>query len=309
MRILLVSDFREIVGGAEILLYDEKKMLEKKGHVVETYFSDEKKRHRIFGSIFSLKNFVGTYKKINRFRPDVIHIHKYNLSLSASPLIAGKLKRKKTVVTFHDFGMLCANGWCVDSKGMQCENPAGIKWVFRKSLSKKKQVNRIYDYIKNKIHLSVMGLFLYLAIGPSEIMSLYLKQIFPKKDVRTVPLFISMPKKKERKRREKMILFVGRLEEEKGIRCAIEVLECLPKEMSMVIIGSGSEEALVRSMIKSRGMQKRVTFIPHLPHEKLAGFYKKASALVMPSLWLEQFGLTGIEALSHRTPVLAPERR
>ena len=97
MRILLLNDQEEKRGGAEEYFYSLKSLMEDNGHEVHVYFSSKNTKLSVFGSIFSIKNLVKTFRAIKKVNPDIIHIHKYNLSLSASPAISAKMGRHVTI--------------------------------------------------------------------------------------------------------------------------------------------------------------------------------------------------------------------
>ena len=308
MRILLLNDFAEKSGGAETFFYNLKDLLKEKGREVETFFSASKPKVSIFGGVFSIKNLIESYKKIKEFNSDIMHIHKYNLSLSVSPLIAAKLLRKKTIVTFHDFGTLCANGWCVDKAGKPCDNPTSIKWVFKKSLSNKGFIDKLYDYIKNKVHIFLMKKFVDIYIGPSEAMTNYLRKIFNNKKVKHLPYFINDDWKFEDKKRiNKKILFIGRLEREKGLEYLIKALKYLKPDISLDIIGKGPEEEKIRKLIKRLNIKNKVNFMGEVSNKDIRKHYYDSDVLIMPSVWMEQFGIVGLEAIASGTPVIASD--
>jgi len=114
-----------------------------------------------------------------------------------------------------------------------------------------------------------------------------------------------------------IVLFVGRIQPLKGIDVAIEALGLLPDHVAggtgppnLVAIGGPSgpagvgELARCQSLANSRGLEDRVHFIPPQPHSTLAGFYRAANVLIMPSR-SETFGLVAAEAQACGLPVVA----
>lgn len=305
MKILLMNDSAEKAGGAENYFYNLRDLLKEKGHIVQMYFSTDKVKFDIIGSIFSIKNLIKSYKKIKEFNPDVVHIHKYNLSLSVSPLISAKLLKKKTVVTFHDFGLLCANGWCVDENGKACDKPRSIKWVLNKSLSNKKLINKLYDYIKNNMHLLLMKRLVDICIGPSKIITNYLERIFSKKARYAHYIINEKWGFKNKKRINKKLLFIGRLEREKGLEYLIKALKYLKPDIGLDIIGKGPEEKRMKELIKKLDIKNNISFIGEIPNKDIQKYYHNSDIVVMPSIWMEQSGIVGLEALASGTPVIA----
>jgi len=116
---------------------------------------------------------------------------------------------------------------------------------------------------------------------------------------------------------EPIVLFAGRIQTLKGIDIAIEALGLLPESVAggggppqLVVVGgpSGtgghSELKRTRDLADELGLRDRVHFIPAQPHSTLAGLYRAASVLVMPSR-SESFGLVAAEAQACGLPVVA----
>lgn len=98
-------------------------------------------------------------------------------------------------------------------------------------------------------------------------------------------------------------VFVGRLEEEKGLAVFLKTLARFTKEKwHFTIVGTGSQEHVLRSVVAECAIDARVTFVGYstTPGE----WFSRADIVVMPSL-KEGFGIAAIEAFSYGIPVLA----
>jgi glycosyltransferase involved in cell wall biosynthesis len=84
-----------------------------------------------------------------------------------------------------------------------------------------------------------------------------------------------------------MVLFVGRLYEQKGVRYLLEamprVLEVLP-EASLVIVGDGPLREELTNMAQRLGIADRVRFLGSLPADQLPAYYATADVFVAPSI-------------------------
>jgi glycosyltransferase involved in cell wall biosynthesis len=102
------------------------------------------------------------------------------------------------------------------------------------------------------------------------------------------------------------LLYVGRLDERKGVDAAIEVLAHLPGEATLTVLGSGDERYLgeLRDLCARLGLQERVSFGLRPRHE-LPTAYAGADALLFPVRWAEPWGLVPLEAMAVGTPVVA----
>ncbi|MEZ5503860.1 MAG: glycosyltransferase family 4 protein [Halioglobus sp.] len=95
-------------------------------------------------------------------------------------------------------------------------------------------------------------------------------------------------------------LVVGRLEKSKGVHRAIEVFQ-QADHADLLIIGTGQYEAELRAMASGYA---NIHLLGAMPYTQVVDFYRRAVAVIVPSIWDEPFGLIVIEAYSQRTPVI-----
>lgn len=101
------------------------------------------------------------------------------------------------------------------------------------------------------------------------------------------------------------LLFVGRLEREKGIDILVESMEHLARALPQVVlhvVGEGSLENELRRFTVTKGLIDRVVF--HGKTLDTAAFYSSADICVVPSIF-EAFGITVVEAMAAGKPVVA----
>ncbi|MBW2092985.1 MAG: glycosyltransferase family 4 protein, partial [Deltaproteobacteria bacterium] len=101
------------------------------------------------------------------------------------------------------------------------------------------------------------------------------------------------------------ILFVGNTDDpRKGIRYLLEAMLNLPSEVNLTIVDKGEPERhYAPRLIRSLGLEGRVTFTGRLSEPELVERYRRTQVLVMPSLF-EGFGLPVAEAMACGTPVV-----
>jgi glycosyltransferase involved in cell wall biosynthesis len=102
------------------------------------------------------------------------------------------------------------------------------------------------------------------------------------------------------------LLYVGRIDERKGIDIAIEALARLPHEVCLTVIGGGDEGHLaeLRALAERLGVAGNVVF-ERRPRDELPAAYAAADAVLFPVRWLEPFGLVPLEAMAVGRPVVA----
>jgi len=107
----------------------------------------------------------------------------------------------------------------------------------------------------------------------------------------------------------KVILYVGRLESYKGVHFLIEafcsVAEIL-NDVSILIVGGGSEEAKLKEECRKKGIIERVKFVGYKQPDELPKYYTMTDILVFPTL-RDTFGLVVIESLASGLPVICSQ--
>jgi len=101
------------------------------------------------------------------------------------------------------------------------------------------------------------------------------------------------------------LLFVGRLEEQKGIKELLEAYRRIKRdypEVSLRIIGNGP----LRSVIEKQGIKTET-----IPYSKMPAVYHQADIFVLPSRptkhWEEYYGMALLEAMASGLPVVTTD--
>ena len=104
---------------------------------------------------------------------------------------------------------------------------------------------------------------------------------------------------------KQLILFVGRVNEEKGVGELIEATRKLrdsEKAVHLAIVGSGHNEDRFKELAKNLGVEKEVTFVGWINSSEIYYYYAAADVFAGPSKqsddgWIEAQGLTFVEAM------------
>jgi glycosyltransferase involved in cell wall biosynthesis len=101
------------------------------------------------------------------------------------------------------------------------------------------------------------------------------------------------------------LLFVGRLNKQKGIELLLHSLSRIPNgDLHLDVVGDGDDREALLAVAQALGIADRVHWHGALPQPELVDFYRRATALVVPSVD-EGLGLVAIEAQLCETPVVA----
>lgn len=108
---------------------------------------------------------------------------------------------------------------------------------------------------------------------------------------------------------EKIVSFVGRLVHEKGVHVLIgavpKVLAEMPK-VNFVIVGEGGMKDYLAKEAYDFGVTDHVFFAGFVDEQRLISIYRASDAAVFPSLY-EPFGITALEAMAAKTPVIVTD--
>jgi len=119
--------------------------------------------------------------------------------------------------------------------------------------------------------------------------------------------------------KDKILLYVGRIDPAKGLITIIEALELIKKrdihlysQLKLIVVGGGrkkedfpenKEFIRIKEYIKEKKLAGKVIFLGSKKQSELKKYYSAVEALVMPSLY-ESFGLVPVEAMACGTPAL-----
>ncbi len=102
------------------------------------------------------------------------------------------------------------------------------------------------------------------------------------------------------------LLFVGRLEYEKGVHDAIAALPRIRRAhpgTTLTIAGEGTQQAWLVEQARKHRVLKATRFVGRLDHDELLAALHRADAAVLPSHY-EPFGLVALEAAAAGTPLV-----
>ncbi len=227
-----------------------------------------------------------TIEAIANFEPDIIHVHHLSL-VSWVARYAKALKNVRYIITSHgsdlydiinDKRYLHMTGDAICHAKAITANSGHTRSNLIKTFGK--------QYAK-KIEIIPGGIDL--------------ESFPPKLD----PSVLEKIDKKYKTKDKKIVLFTGRLISHKGVKYLIGAAKDIAAEI--FIIGEGPEKSYLESIIAQKGLNN-VHLLGYLSGQELINFYYRADLFVAPSVWDEPLGLTILEAMASKTPVIATRK-
>ncbi len=247
---------------------------------------------RVFWHILDIFNiFIAQQVKniLIKEKPDIVHTH----NLMGLSFLIPKIIRKlniRHIHTVHDVQLAEPSGLIIKSK----ENTWRYNNIF----------NKIYIYVMKKLMASPN-----VVISPSQfLLDFYRKHGFFKKSKFVIlrnPLTFSRFKVNKKRNTKINFLYVGQIEEHKGILLLIKTflnLEHLADKFVLHVVGSGSQLEKIKKMSLNK---KYIRIYGRQERDFLVNFFQQADLTIVPSLCYENSPTVIFESFIFQTPVLA----
>ena len=134
------------------------------------------------------------------------------------------------------------------------------------------------------------------------------KSLYPNKKIFYIPLPFERKYQKSSNYEVGNLLYVGTIEERKGLTYLIDAISMLENKSSVKlnIVGKVVDQVYYKNLqrqIKSWGLTSNVKFLGRVSDETLEECYQKAEMFIFPSL-LEGYGIVLVEALNNGLPII-----
>lgn len=313
MRIIVIHNKYQYPGGEEAVFQAESEMLRQHGNAVEQLIFDNKD---IRGSLdkfltgirglYNTKSARDLQDLIQRFRPDIIHVHNFFPVASPSVFFVAKRYNIPTVVTLHNFRLICPSGSLYYNGKIYDENVRSIvpwdgigKGVYRNSRTETIGLAAI------TVFHNIFGTWMK-KIDKFIVLSEFARKKFSESALRaSYDQFVVKPNFVDdfghnEAAREDFFLIASRLSAEKGIDIALKALTS--HKFKLVVIGDGPLKERVMNAAKSN---PDITYLGFQKKEVVIDYLKRCTALLLPSVCYEGFPVSLLESFATGTPVIA----
>ena len=323
LRILHINDTygRGGGGGTEQSVPNTCALLEARGHITAVLYGrdtglDPSDRTRPVAHIPGLCQFQlrldpaimqQALAWIGRFAPDVVHLHQVN----NAHLVQAIVRHWPTVFFVHNHLLNCPSGiryW--RTTGTVCPHTGpGAHCVFNAYL-RHCNVRRPGHVVRSLLSCASSRRFArlvtHLAVDSTYMRDMLVTAGIPRDAITILPTVTELPDEHVLRPypRDPMVLFVGRLSEEKGVHCLLQAIPYLRTPCRLVIAGDGYYRPALERLARQLNLSN-VEFAGWVLKPDLAAYYGAASVVVVPSVYPEPLGLVGPEAMAHARPVVA----
>lgn len=327
MRILEINKFYNAKRGADKHFLSIIKLLTENGQEVAAFAMDQKdnessqwneyfvssvgysekfssweKIKGVFRMFYSLE----AHKKINllldKFKPELVHIHNIYHQLDPTILFAIKKREIPIVMTVHDYKLVNPNHslflkgkaytGCKDKKYYQCFLDKCVKDSYAKSF-----LTMLEAYWHDLLGTYRKNIDLYLV--PSE----YVKKILiqwgiPCDKIKVFPHFIATEEGEaiSEKKHEEYAFYAGKISHEKGIETLLKIFENMP-DKKLYLAGEIAQNFILPQI-------PNIKYVGILKEKELGEYMRNAKFVVSPSELPETFGLIALEAIALGKPFI-----
>ena len=256
-----------------------------------------------FGLMYSPTGVRRFQKLLRDERPDVVHIHNVFPLISPAVIRAAKAAGVPVVQRVHNYRRTCVAGshfrdghQCDDCVGLRIAYPAIVHRCFRESRTQS-TVKVLTETMLRRTWRMVDKFLVFTPFMARRMLAAGIEQ----RQITVSPAWAPDPGESTNPGED--FLFLGRLEEIKGINLLLEAWRSGTRRGNrrLRIAGAGPLEDQVRSMVLK---EDDVDYLGYLDHNEAAAEIQRCGVVVVPSLWYEAFPLSVVEALAHGRPVM-----
>ena len=309
MKILQVHNYYQSSGGEDTVVASEKALLEENGNEVITYsrhnneiedYSLLQKLNLIQNATWSKRSYQDAKKIIQEQKPDICHIHNFFPLISTSIYQACKELSVPVVQTLHNYRLICTNALFL-KEGKVCElclNKSAYTSIkhkcYRGSYLQTFTVARMIEQNKKaKTWETKVDAFLcFTEFAKSK----FIQQGIPSEKIHIKSNFVEHPSSELPKPSRDYFVYVGRLEENKGILLLKKVANKL--KLPIKLIGEGDLDKEFKN-------EPNIQLLGKKSHNETLEYIRNAKALLFPPLCYEGMPMTRLEAFARKTPVIA----
>jgi glycosyltransferase involved in cell wall biosynthesis len=309
MRILFLHTFYQQPGGEDVMFRSEVALMAEHDHAVSslTLSNESLGGMSIAATAVAVMWNASVYRRVRQAlketRPDVAHFHNTFPLASVSAYAAARAEGVPVVQTVHNYRLVCPKATCF-REGRPCEDcvgrtfawPAVVHACYRQSrltsgaaavaVAVLRRADAKARLVERYVALTHFAKEMLVAGG------------VPRERIAVVPNFApDIPRACERSPSDPFGLFVGRLDEEKGLDTLLSAWKEI--EVPLQVFGDGPLLGRLRGQAPAN-----VRLLGRRSATEIRDAMAKATFLLVPSVWYEGFPMVVIEAYRQGLPVI-----
>ena len=337
MKIALVNYRYFISGGPERYYFNIKEILEKKGHEVipfsikssrnlpngyekyfldivddEVYFAQAKKSVKVILKSFTRMFYSFEAKRkfkqlLSDTKPDLVYIMQMHNKISPSIVDAAKEMHIPVVHRISDFQYMCPNALFYNDRKGVCEDCLKGK---RLSCIKYRCVlnSPVYSAIKMAakwLHdvMKVTKKINAFVVPSSFTLEKLQEYGIPENKLFHIPTFFNLKEDNPMVEYKPFILFVGRIEKQKGLMTLIKSFENTDYNLKIIGFSNDGYEDELKNYLK--GKKHNIEFLGRKSFEEIVPYLKSCLCTTVPSEWYDNFPNVILESFAYKKAVIA----
>jgi glycosyltransferase involved in cell wall biosynthesis len=286
------------------------------------YFSEYRDSPKALGAsfarLFYSKEVERAVERMAReTQPDIAYVLLYLRKLSPSLLVGLKRAGVPIVVRLSDYGMFCAQTYCLrDGKPCTaCQGGALMPSVVHGCVEGSRAVSAVHalamSWQRARGYFDLVDQFVVTNDFMLETMQ---RAGFPSDRLTCIATFVDTDRFTPAPQApDDYILFCGRLHQVKGAHVLIDALRLLKaqgRHVRLRIAGMGQDPRYVetlRRQVEAADLSEQVEFEGQIDPASLPSLYQRAVCSVVPALWFENLPNALLESLACGTPVIASD--
>ncbi|MGH9479368.1 MAG: glycosyltransferase family 4 protein [Terriglobales bacterium] len=323
MRLLVASRTRGPIGGVESYLRGIVPALVERGHDVAVLFErrlepaaadgDSADPYRPCAAEWSVPTdgLAAALAAARAWRPDAVWLH----GLESAALEAGLLELAPATLHLHNYDGLCATGerlhrWPAPTPCARAMGAACVAMNFTRHCGRLHPAAFAASFQRQRQRAAAWPRYRRLLVASRHMADAVARSGRAAPPVSVVPYPLLAPRAEAPPAAEgppRRLLMLARLTAGKGadvlLRALARLQPRLPQPLSVVIAGDGPEQAPLGRLAQRLGLQLSLPgWVSAAQRQHLLA---ASDVLVVPSLWPEPFGLTGLEAAAQAVPAVA----
>jgi glycosyltransferase involved in cell wall biosynthesis len=315
MKVLIIHNSYQQLGGEDIVAGQEAVLLRQGGHEVIEYRRSnyELETLRLWDKLTLPKRVIWAGDTvqdlsalISHERPHIAHFHNTFILISPAAYRVCQEMSIPVVQTLHNYRLLCPradffrNGHiCEECLGKTPPWPGVVYGCYRGSRAQTAIVATMLT-VHRWLKTWNEQVDAYIALTEFARQK-YIQGGLPAGKIVLKPNFVD-PDPGMREGLGDYALFVGRLSPREKLLTLLKAWEKL-RGIPLKLIGDRPQEGEIRQFTRGAGLEN-IEFLGWRPHDQVFGLMKKARFLVFPSEWYETFGLVLVEAFACGVPVV-----